>query len=306
MDPAGDFTQLLEAERELVAASEISAPAARGSRELGLGDAEVERERDEPLLRPVVQVPLEPPPLGVTGLDHRARDALSSSRASAFASATATRPVNFSSRSSTPGGKEPRPPLPFEIEVAPHSRPDTTIGAATPELTFAASMRSRSSEDSASRSMRAVLPDCATREIAPPSNGSRTPSGWSTFPTRCRRRRSLLRSDRRDSARLHRRRRHRHSQQGQGQGTRRAIRLVGVDTVSAGELGLPEPEETGQSFVENATLKAEAAARASGLPAVADNSGLEVSAAWRRARHPRRALGRAAEGLWPRHGARPP
>ena len=53
---------------------------------------------------------------------------------------------------------------------------------------------------------------------------------------------------------------------------------VGVDTVSAGELGLPEPEETGQSFVENATLKAEAAARASGLPAVADDSGLEVSA----------------------------
>ena len=53
---------------------------------------------------------------------------------------------------------------------------------------------------------------------------------------------------------------------------------VGVDTVSAGDLGLPEPEETGQSFVENATLKAEAAARASGLPAVADDSGLEVSA----------------------------
>ena len=53
---------------------------------------------------------------------------------------------------------------------------------------------------------------------------------------------------------------------------------VGVDTVSAAELGLPEPEETGHSFVENATLKAEAAARASGLPAVADNSGLEVSA----------------------------
>ena len=49
---------------------------------------------------------------------------------------------------------------------------------------------------------------------------------------------------------------------------------VGVDTVSAGELGLPEPEETGQSFVENATLKAEAAARDSGLPAVADDSGL--------------------------------
>ena len=53
---------------------------------------------------------------------------------------------------------------------------------------------------------------------------------------------------------------------------------VGVDTVSAGELGLPEPEETGQTFAENATIKAEFAAKASGLPAVADDSGLEVSA----------------------------
>jgi XTP/dITP diphosphohydrolase len=53
---------------------------------------------------------------------------------------------------------------------------------------------------------------------------------------------------------------------------------VGVETVSAAELGLPEPEETGQSFTENATIKAEAAAKASGLPAVADDSGLEVTA----------------------------
>ena len=53
---------------------------------------------------------------------------------------------------------------------------------------------------------------------------------------------------------------------------------VGVETVSAGELGLPEPEETGQSFAENATIKAETAAKASGLPAVADDSGLEVTA----------------------------
>jgi XTP/dITP diphosphohydrolase len=53
---------------------------------------------------------------------------------------------------------------------------------------------------------------------------------------------------------------------------------VGVETVSAGELGLPEPEETGQSFAENATIKAEAAAKASGLPAVADDSGLVVTA----------------------------
>lgn len=54
--------------------------------------------------------------------------------------------------------------------------------------------------------------------------------------------------------------------------------IVGVETVSAAELGIDEPEETGESFAENATLKAEAAAKSSGLPAVADDSGLEVSA----------------------------
>lgn len=48
--------------------------------------------------------------------------------------------------------------------------------------------------------------------------------------------------------------------------------------VSAGELGLPEPEETGTSFEANAVLKAEAAAAASGLPALADDSGLCVEA----------------------------
>ena len=52
----------------------------------------------------------------------------------------------------------------------------------------------------------------------------------------------------------------------------------GVEAVSAGKLGLPEPEETGDSFAENAALKAVAAARASGLPALADDSGLEVKA----------------------------
>ena len=46
--------------------------------------------------------------------------------------------------------------------------------------------------------------------------------------------------------------------------------------VSAGELGLPEPEETGTSFAANARLKAEAATRATGLPALADDSGLCV------------------------------
>ncbi|WP_421995679.1 RdgB/HAM1 family non-canonical purine NTP pyrophosphatase [Reyranella sp.] len=52
----------------------------------------------------------------------------------------------------------------------------------------------------------------------------------------------------------------------------------GVEIVSAGELGLPAPEETGTTFEANATLKALAAARASGLPALADDSGLSVVA----------------------------
>jgi XTP/dITP diphosphohydrolase len=53
---------------------------------------------------------------------------------------------------------------------------------------------------------------------------------------------------------------------------------LGVEIVSAGELGLPVPEETGTTFEENATLKALAATRASGLPALADDSGLSVRA----------------------------
>jgi XTP/dITP diphosphohydrolase len=52
----------------------------------------------------------------------------------------------------------------------------------------------------------------------------------------------------------------------------------GIDPVSAGDLGLPEPEETGTTFAENATLKAVAAASAAGLPALADDSGLCVAA----------------------------
>jgi len=52
----------------------------------------------------------------------------------------------------------------------------------------------------------------------------------------------------------------------------------GIEPVSAGDLGLPEPEETGTTFVENALLKAHASASASGLPALADDSGLEVAA----------------------------
>jgi XTP/dITP diphosphohydrolase len=52
----------------------------------------------------------------------------------------------------------------------------------------------------------------------------------------------------------------------------------GVDIVSAGALGLPEPEETGDTFAANATLKAVAATRASGLPALSDDSGICVEA----------------------------
>jgi len=52
----------------------------------------------------------------------------------------------------------------------------------------------------------------------------------------------------------------------------------GIETVSAGELGLPEPPETGVSFRENARIKATSAASASGLAAFADDSGLEVAA----------------------------
>ncbi|GAA4504877.1 RdgB/HAM1 family non-canonical purine NTP pyrophosphatase [Gluconacetobacter tumulicola] len=52
----------------------------------------------------------------------------------------------------------------------------------------------------------------------------------------------------------------------------------GITIVSAGQLGLPEPEETADSFTGNAALKAVAAAQASGLPALADDSGLCVAA----------------------------
>ena len=52
----------------------------------------------------------------------------------------------------------------------------------------------------------------------------------------------------------------------------------GLETVSAASLGLAEPDETGLTFAENAELKARAAAEASGLPALSDDSGLEVVA----------------------------
>ncbi|MFZ9395277.1 MAG: RdgB/HAM1 family non-canonical purine NTP pyrophosphatase [Erythrobacter sp.] len=52
----------------------------------------------------------------------------------------------------------------------------------------------------------------------------------------------------------------------------------GVKCISAGSLGLPEPAETGTTFVQNSLLKARAAAEASGLAALADDSGLAVDA----------------------------
>jgi XTP/dITP diphosphohydrolase len=52
----------------------------------------------------------------------------------------------------------------------------------------------------------------------------------------------------------------------------------GIEAVSAGDLGLPVPAETGHMFAENAAIKAHAAAKATGLPALSDDSGLCVDA----------------------------
>lgn len=52
----------------------------------------------------------------------------------------------------------------------------------------------------------------------------------------------------------------------------------GVAVTSAGALGLPEPEETGVTYIENAVIKALASALASGKPALADDSGMAVRA----------------------------
>lgn len=52
----------------------------------------------------------------------------------------------------------------------------------------------------------------------------------------------------------------------------------GIVTLSAAELGLPEPEETEESFLGNAAIKARAAANAAGMPALADDSGFSVAA----------------------------
>ncbi|MEM0944017.1 MAG: non-canonical purine NTP pyrophosphatase, partial [Pseudomonadota bacterium] len=52
----------------------------------------------------------------------------------------------------------------------------------------------------------------------------------------------------------------------------------GVECVSAGALGLPEPAETETTFAGNAGIKSHAAAKAAALPALADDSGLEIDA----------------------------
>ena len=59
---------------------------------------------------------------------------------------------------------------------------------------------------------------------------------------------------------------------------RELLAPYGIDAISAGELDLPEPDEDGMSFLDNARIKAEAAALATGLPAFADDSGLVVDA----------------------------
>ena len=64
--------------------------------------------------------------------------------------------------------------------------------------------------------------------------------------------------------------------QGKVREIRDLLRPYGLETVSAAELNLPEPEETETTFSGNAKLKALATARAAGLPALSDDSGLAV------------------------------
>jgi XTP/dITP diphosphohydrolase len=82
----------------------------------------------------------------------------------------------------------------------------------------------------------------------------------------------------------------------------------GIECVGAAELDLPEPEETGVTFVDNAELKARASADLSGLPALADDSGLAVdalhgrpgihSARWAEDEAGNRDFGKAMERVW--------
>jgi XTP/dITP diphosphohydrolase len=56
------------------------------------------------------------------------------------------------------------------------------------------------------------------------------------------------------------------------------LRPLGIEVIASASLGLPEPVEDGESFAANARIKAHAAAKASGLPALADDSGVVVQA----------------------------
>ncbi|HVL79885.1 MAG TPA: RdgB/HAM1 family non-canonical purine NTP pyrophosphatase [Sphingomicrobium sp.] len=86
------------------------------------------------------------------------------------------------------------------------------------------------------------------------------------------------------------------------------IEPLGLSCVGAEELGLPEPEEIGNTFVDNADLKAREAADLSGLPALADDSGLAVdalhglpgifSARWAEDQDGNRDWTRAMERVW--------
>jgi XTP/dITP diphosphohydrolase len=86
------------------------------------------------------------------------------------------------------------------------------------------------------------------------------------------------------------------------------IEPLGISCVSAAELGLPEPEEIGNTFVDIADLKAREAADLSGLPALADDSGLSVdalhglpgifSARWAEDDDGKRDFYRAMERVW--------
>jgi XTP/dITP diphosphohydrolase len=83
---------------------------------------------------------------------------------------------------------------------------------------------------------------------------------------------------------------------------------LGLSCVGAEELGLPEPEEIGNSFVDNADLKAREAADLSGLPALADDSGISAdalhglpgifSARWAEDEDGNRDFRRAMERVW--------
>ena len=59
---------------------------------------------------------------------------------------------------------------------------------------------------------------------------------------------------------------------------RELLAPYGLEISSAADHGLPEPDETGTTFVENARLKAHAAAQATGLPALSDDSGIQIDA----------------------------